>query len=307
MKRLLFVVNGRSSRIPTAEFVREAKKRLSSQDFELHFFVSQLISDYDSIVQQARNLRPDVIVVVGGDGTSQLALNSLHLAGRDCYFFPKGTANDLAQHLGHTNRWADLVRAVNQNRSRQIDLIGVNNHLLATVGGLGVGAELCNRMNQRRNASPLFSKAAKALRQHTYSLLALQVILTRQARDMRVHVQAGDKSHTFQSSALLVANQPVLAKNIFLRDSSIRNDDGLCNIFALEARSPAEMVKAFVDMRRGRLPQRTHLISAPELKIDLQDGAASFFGDGEVLQTDTQFNIRIKTNALRVLNSGVMQ
>ena len=323
MSRLLFVINPRSGVHSLAEFIDTAKAQVVGH--ELRFFVPQDADDFANVSDRARAAGVDVIVVVGGDGTTNSLLNELVKLQKPIYFFPAGTANDLAQELNHRCDFTMLCESLAVPEIKMIDILAANGKKFATVGGFGIGAVLTRKMNELRELSPAFKFLSQRIKSHSYPLLAAQVILQREYPDLHVEIaiespisegsaggfqsydpECGGISvrtqiHRLETACLLVANQSFLGGSLKVQNGS-RNDDGFFDIFALAKQSRSQLLRSLFEMRQGKVPAGTFLARARSASIrTLDKKPICFFADGEPLEENDSFQFHLFQAALPVL------
>ncbi len=105
-----------------------------------------------TLAEEAAKRGHDLIVAVGGDGTSHEVINGL-LRGRPqqppaLAVVPTGTANSLPRALGVPRDPRAAARVLLNGIRRRIDLGQVNDRYFATISGVGFDAEVASKVNQ---------------------------------------------------------------------------------------------------------------------------------------------------------------
>lgn len=110
----------------------------------------------------------DLVVVGGGDGTVNAALEGALDAGLPLGIIPLGTANDLARTLGIPSDPSAAAAVIVAGHTRRIDVGQVNDQFFANVASMGLSVELARRMtgNLKRHLGRL-----------SYPLAALKTVL----------------------------------------------------------------------------------------------------------------------------------
>lgn len=297
-RTLLFVLNPRRGEPANRRLVDQARTELG--DFELEF-----LEPWDTrqiAAARARlGTRCAAIVVAGGDGTLNRALPALLRSRVPAFVLPVGTANDVARQLQISGAWAQMRHLLDTDRVRHIDVLFVNGRPFVSVGGIGVGAALCARVQERRARSRAFRFALRSLRAATYTLFGIETILRDRACLHRVCVTGGGRRFEMRTGLLMVCNQAKLAGDLRLVPQT-RNDDGIFDLVAMPITGRRQLLGALARMKSARThPAATHW-HCQRLRIeDLDDRPMTFFGDGEILAQSSTLDIRIAREALAVL------
>jgi diacylglycerol kinase family enzyme len=298
---ILIVINpGTSAGDPGAVAIA-ARRQLVGHT--VHVFVPQSPSEYSDLGAAVAKLKSNFIVVVGGDGTTNLLLEELIKARLPVYFFAGGTANDLAKELGHVPAWSDVREAVDLCNVGELDVLKINERLFVTVGGFGIGAILTKMMNDYRSASLVFKSVTRIVSKYTYSILALQVITGLLYEPKYFEIVIDGNSELFHSACILIANQPFLGGDIQV-SAEASNCDGIGNLLVLTDTSRLGLLSALSNMLRGKVPQKSVSRSFSSLVVRVPDNSPTlFFGDGESLCSDKVFQIEVIPKVLNVLKS----
>lgn len=241
----------------------------------------------------------DGVFFAGGDGTFHQALPSLVGKGLRLGVLPGGTANDLANELGTSLNW-DHVRKLVSGNTEPMDLIGVNGSFIATVGGTGVGALLCDEINSGRMRSRRFRRTSAALGDHVYTILTAKIILSRRDYVHEVDIRSREFSGRVKTSALFVCNQGRLGKYLSVAPEA-RNNDGRFDVLVITQTRQTALLKALLDLRSGRLPEGAIRFSTGEMTVTETSGRGiPVFGDGEVIPASERLEFSILPAALSV-------
>ena len=165
LRKLAIMANPAAGRGRALALAQEARRALWGWPLEL--FVPETASELQEACRTLEPARFEAAIVIGGDGTINRALRGLTKSGVPLLPFPGGTANDLATELGIPADWEGVQRLVDARARAPMDLIEVNGVPFATVAGIGVGAELTELFNTRRDRSVLFQLMARHLRSST--------------------------------------------------------------------------------------------------------------------------------------------
>ncbi|MBM3270562.1 MAG: YegS/Rv2252/BmrU family lipid kinase [Candidatus Sericytochromatia bacterium] len=243
------------------------------------------------------------LVVVGGDGTVNVAINAI--AGSDVRLgiIPSGTANDLATYLGLPTRLRKACAVVRRAGTRRLDLVSVNGKFYATAGGLGVVSRVATDVNAFKRTSGFSRQVCRAFGSLVYVLYSFLLLLFSRRITTGVEVYAdGRQVGRFSSVALFVNNQPTIGKSV-MPCPDARSDDGELSAMLMNKRSRLGTILTVVLMSlRGRHGKRSDAIRFGGEEITVRaDQPATFIGDGEVLAHTRNLRLAVVPGALRVI------
>lgn len=247
----------------------------------------------------------DAILSVGGDGTVNTIIQ--RLAGSDIGLLvvPGGTANDFARVLGSNSNIKAITQTIRQNVKKKIDLISINGKFMATNGGLGFASEVAREINELRTTYPQFKSFMKLSGKSVYSLFLAKKLLNREIKSYKFKVQSAEYSETFLSPLILVNNQPALGGNFTVAPNT-NHQDGKVNITIFKHQNRLELIQCVLKILNNNYPLNDkNLISfeTAAIKIHLiDDEKISFFGDGEILDQSTSWDIKCHPNFLSVFS-----
>ncbi len=263
--------------------------------------------DPQPLRRELRAFDPDVIIAAGGDGTVNLALQAMREQD-SLALLPLGTANDLACFLGVQRNPAFLGSFVFSTACR-IDVLRVNGQRFCTTGGLGLPAEIADRVNRLRNDCKAAGKDKwiECLGPAIYSVIGAECCL-RSPPLYRLSISWEDladgtqRRTEVQSHGLFVTNQSTFARSLqVVRDAD--NADGVFELCILLVRGRLGLLRLL-----GKLVQQQPLATADVKIIRTRramieaDREVRFYGDGEVLVKSSSFALEIEPSALRLLS-----
>jgi diacylglycerol kinase (ATP) len=244
------------------------------------------------------------LVIAGGDGTLQCALQVLMETQHPVVVLPLGTANDFANHWGYSPDVLSLQAALTRRVLRQVDVLSCNGVNFITVGGLGVGAFLTRDFNKARKFSPLIKMAAEAAGSSIYTALAAGTILGRRAYLRHYEIESSGGSFSGLFSNVFVCNQPRLGGNLLVAPHA-STSDGCFDILFLKAKTPFDLLRSLAAMRVAKEPILSERLITEELVVRASDGQKQlFFADGEAFEMDSLMRFKIYKGALSLLTAG---
>ncbi len=141
MLRLL--VNGKSAHSPALREVVEATRAKGSR---LEVTVTWEAGDAVRLAEQAGKDGVARLIVAGGDGTVNEAVNGLMRLSREdrpaLGVLPMGTANDLATGLGIPDDLSEAMNLALNASLRAVDVLNVGDHYFLNMLSAGFGAEI---------------------------------------------------------------------------------------------------------------------------------------------------------------------
>jgi YegS/Rv2252/BmrU family lipid kinase len=284
----VLVINIRSRR--GRRFFAYARDALETGGFRL--LGTYAVSDpgsLGSVLGQALDLRPDLLVLGGGDGTMSEAVK--HLAGRDVALgvLPLGTTNNFARSLGIPLRPPGAFEILRGGKVADVDLGRVGDHTFANLASLGVSVEVATHVR------PLVKRLLGRL---AYPLTALTILPGH--RPFRAVIHLDGQRLELTTHQLNIANGRFHGGWQIARDISI--DDRRLVIYRLgtagRLRLMAAMVRQAVTGRRRDLA-RGPFLTAREFWLET-DPPLAVDVDGEV-RGMTPLPLRVSPNALRVM------
>ncbi len=295
-----------------AERCRAAHRELKRQLPDCAFVSTRSPDDARAHIHTACAARSPLIVVLGGDGAINCALEALRTApipidalSPAVAVVPMGTANDLARLMyGGVTQRPKLDASA--RRIRHIDVITVNGKAFCTTGGVGLPSAVVGTVERRRSGG-VHRHWVRRCGSWVYALIGTEHVLRGFARDDDVTLSflAGDGGATqivrARASAVFVSNQRLLAGGLEVAPAA-RNDDGVFDVTMVQAGSRARMLRVLArmvlqqpqrdgDVVRVRARQATLVYQQPQ----------QFFGDGETLARSRTFELAVEPGALRLV------
>jgi diacylglycerol kinase (ATP) len=245
------------------------------------------------------------IVVAGGDGTVNRAVNALDRWDVPLGIVPVGSGNDLARALDLPADPVDAARRIAIGHPAPMDLVEVNGQRFCTVGGAGLLADVTMGVGRLALPGRPTRPPMRALGPQAYLLVAAAHLAApwSHARTARVSGDGPDGRWTWEGEchAVLVANLPTLGAGLTLPVPA-RADDGIAEVCIVPKRSRVSLALRLASLRTGR-PQPEHVLAirrATTATIDL-DAVSPFAADGDVLCQERHFELRLLPDAVRII------
>jgi len=244
----------------------------------------------------------DVVVSVGGDGTVNTLIQ--HLGGSQTAFLivPAGTANDLAREMGVLGRLDKAVSKIRSSEPERIDLIRINDKLMATNGGLGLSSQVASRVNDLRKQIPFFKDIMHLMHDRIYTAMLGFELFGPSLQYYDFEVESEEFTGRVHTPLLMVNNQPALGGKFKIAPDTM-NNDGKFNVSIFTHKTRLEFTKALAKIRFNKGPDvdDPHFISFETSRIHVKTyQPILFYGDGETLEFSKDFEITCSPNALKV-------
>jgi len=300
-RRFRFIVNRAAKRGANSRVVDTIGRVFAAEDFDI-----QVPGSYQEAVEAARaaaGAGVTDLVVAGGDGTINLALNAGRGSNVRLGVIPCGTANDLATYLGIPRDPEAACKVILRGETRILDLVECNGKVYATAGGAGTVSRVAVAVNRFKRYSKMTRWIARRLGSlmyigHSFILLAFS---RRLYTPLEVHSD-GELVGKFPSVALFVNNQPTIGKRVTPTPDA-RPDDGELSGLILSRRSRLGTILTVSLMTlKGRHTERRDAVEFSGERVEIRsEQPILFIGDGEVLAKDTTLQLRILPGAMTVI------
>ncbi|WP_017317001.1 lipid kinase [Mastigocladopsis repens] len=274
---------------------RQGQKRLPEAIRCLKQLGLNLIEEYteqpqhlDEIIKRYEH-EVDLVIVGGGDGTLNAAVDALVETQLTLGILPLGTANDLARTLGIPNSLPEACKIIANGEVRRIDLGWVNGKHFFNVASCGLSAKITQRLTKetKRRWGIL-----------AYAITALQVIW--ESRPFSAEISMNGKSISVKTVQIAVGNGRYYGGGMaVVHDATI--DDQRLDLYSLEIKHWWQIILVLPAMRQGRHIhwRGVRALSGQEIEIFTRK-PRPINTDGEIT-TYTPAHFRVIPNALSVL------
>jgi diacylglycerol kinase (ATP) len=218
--------------------------------------------------------KADTLVVIGGDGTVNEAVNGLFDAGAAPLprlgIIPIGTSNDLSKSLGLPQDLRRACEIVVGGRVRHIDVGRVGGHCFCSASCLGYFADIA-----------AVSHEMKGLRGSARYIAAALSVVRRMRVGWQMEVTADGQTFNGEQAVLLVGNAPRFGGLTMLPGARV--DDGALDCLLIEMAGRLEALQLIPLVYRKRLERhrRVKRFRARQLSITL-DRPSRLCNDGEI-------------------------
>lgn len=248
-RRALLIVNRNSSR--AAETLQPCLDILRHEgDVETEVFFSESREHVAHIVAEHGD-GVDMIIMAGGDGTLNAAVDTLYKRDLALAVLPLGTANDLARTLGIPADPEAACHVIAYGRPHRIDLGRVNGKLFLNVASIGAAAQLSHNLDRELKARwGVLS----------YPIRVREVVDEANAFTAEIEDETG-RTITVRSIQVAVGNGRCYGGGMRVAEDSAIDDQRL-DLYSLEPQSLWRLIVSLPAIRAGRhqdLEGSTHM------------------------------------------------
>ena len=298
MHKIKVFYNKKASQESSKSWRKEIELKLFRS--EVDFITAESREEFIKKIKIVSPENTDAVICVGGDGTFNTILQELSRAKLPFLVVPTGTANDLAHDLGMDGKISKAVASVRSGQYKVIDLIKVNDKLMATNGGIGLVGEVAGMVNRYRDTIPGFKQAMGVLKSHTYSLMVASRLLG-PFKPVSMSIESDGFNGTISSGLLLVNNQPCIGGQFVIAPDTL-NNDGHFNVTIFTHSSRLSIAAAIVRVLRGLpIDHDPSIITFETAKLEVAaPSPLRFFGDGELLTEDNKIHFSLIPKAVKI-------
>jgi len=230
-------------------------------------------------------------VICGGDGTINKFINAFMKIPEgfrkriSVGIIPCGRANDLARAIKIPINVEKAFNVIEENGTKKIDLIKVNNSYFITGGGLGLPAEIVNDVDNIKLIKRIFGESIYfwiTLKKFIFGYRGIEEIKNRLL-------------------AIYVLNQSFIGKRFDIAPEA-KNNDGYLDVKIVKM--PPTFLSNFKTLSygsKGKIDELYWVIKkkTKNLIINLKE-PSYFMGDGELLEKSKQFTIEVVPEGINI-------
>ncbi len=235
--RALLLVNRHSRQ--GEKLLPEARHCLKQLGFHLIEESTEHPQQLAELIQRYRN-QVDLVIVGGGDGTLNAAVDGLVNTHLPLGILPLGTANDLAKTLGIPNSIPEACKIIALGEVRYIDLGWVNGKHFFNVASLGLSVKITQRLTK---------EAKRRWGVLAYAATAIQVIW--ESRPFSAEIRFKNQSFSVKTVQIAVGNGRYYGGGMaVVPDATI--DDQRLDLYSLEIKHWWQIIPILPAMRKGQ-------------------------------------------------------
>jgi diacylglycerol kinase (ATP) len=217
----------------------EARRCLEQLGFHLIEESTEHPQQLAELIQRYQN-QVDLVIVGGGDGTLNAAVDGLINTHLPLGILPLGTANDLARTLGIPNSIPEACKIIALGEVRRIDLGWVNGKHFFNVASLGLSVKITQRLTK---------EAKRRWGVLAYAATAIQVIW--ESQPFSAEIRFKNQSIPVKTVQIAVGNGRYYGGGMaVVQDATI--DDQRLDLYSLEIKHWWQIIPILPAMRKGR-------------------------------------------------------
>lgn len=241
------------------------------------------------IARSCVQMRREMVVVAGGDGTINQVVNGLAASKIALGIIPMGTVNLLATELGIPADIRAACQLLTEGTARLIDLGRINTHYFASLAGVGFDAFV------KKGTSPTLKHHLGGVAYIIYAVISL---IKYPFKSIRIRID--NEQHERKGYLLIIGNGKYFSANMPVAPQALMDDHKLdCIIYRKKGISG--IIQYFWKIKTGNITQSPY---TEYLKVDRVEIAAHgnhpVHGDGELFGT-TPVTIEVVPSALNVI------
>jgi YegS/Rv2252/BmrU family lipid kinase len=285
--RLLFIMNPSSGRSSNDEATETIKNTMADRGLDFTIFHTTGENDVQHINTELKELRPEVAVACGGDGTVQLVARALIGKNIHMGILPLGSANGLAKALGIPEKVEDALGLIISNVATvPLDILQVNGHVCVHLCDIGINALLV------KNYEESGDKGMIGYAKHLMPSI-------RESERLKYTIRTPEETFEEEGYMLMIANADRYGTGVKISDGSV--SDGKFEISSVKQVDFPSAVKAgltalnvFVDRNMF-----SDVISCTRAEITLNSKAHMQI-DGEYIGEVDHINVEIIPSAFSI-------
>ncbi len=278
--------------------LKRVRSHLRRRGWSVALQLTEKPGDATTLSRAAAQAGCDVVIVAGGDGTVNEAVNGLVGTQTALGVLPVGTGNMWAKQLGIptytlTNplRLREAADGLIEGPIRLVDVGQVNDHCFLCWAGIGLDAQVTTEMEPRQ-------RRTKRLGMLPYAIAA--VLVARDFYGVRTRVSLDGSVVRGRTLLILVSNiqQYIGMLNVA---SEARMDDGLLDVFVFKGLGFQYAVRHLLKIISHRYLQDPQIVYRQARHIEVwTEWAIPVQVDGDPIGT-TPVTLKVVPRALRVL------
>ena len=292
-RRSLLLVNRHSRR--GHETLSQVVTQLQGLGFELFEESTEKPQELANIIRSYRD-RVDLVIIGGGDGTLNAAIEGLVDTQLPLGILPLGTANDLARTLQIPQSIPQACQVIATGHSQRIDLGKVNHKHFFNVASLGLSVQITRQLDK---------KAKRTWGVLAYAATAIQVIW--KTRPFRAEIRIGEDSIRVKTVQIAVGNGRYYGGGMAVADDAAINDQRL-DLYSLEYQHWWQILLLVPAMWLGKHANWSGVRSLQGKEFDIYTRKPQpINADGEIVTyTPAKFSLIPKAVAVFVPNLPVL-
>lgn len=288
-RRALLLVNRHARR--GKEALSQAFSKLQELGFDLQEESTEKPKQLPDIIRRWSD-RVDLVIVGGGDGTLNAAVDGIIDTQLPLGILPLGTANDLARTLAIPQALDEACQVIANGKQQRIDLGWVNGKHFFNVASLGLSVQITKQLT-------------KEIKQRwgvlAYAVTAIRVV--GRSRPFLAEIRSNGESIKVKTVQIAVGNGRYYGGGMTIAEDAAINDQRL-DLYSLEIERAWEIIPLLPAMKQGQQADLPGVRTLQSQEIEVYTNKRRPINtDGEIT-TYTPAKFRLIPQALSIFVPG---
>jgi diacylglycerol kinase family enzyme len=283
----LFIFNPKAGVIPSSI----TSKILDFYKSDLTIIKSSRIEDTDLLIKENFN-KYDYFIAAGGDGTVHSVAKELIGSNKILGVLPIGSGNGFAKEFGFRKNINSLLADIRKAGVIEIDVIEINDHLCLNLAGIGLDSFVAHSFNKMKTRG--FWTYAGVTLKYFFRLLPFEAT---------IRLSDGEV-FTEKLFDITIANTRQFGYNAYIAPQALPHD-GIIDLVLIKPfpkyLAPVFIYRLFTKKFKDSKYIR-YIRTCKEINIKTKENRLHI--DGEPVEISGELIIRIKTKALKVLETS---
>lgn len=282
----LFVINPVAGGKQKKEHEEAIQKAFSQLPHSTEYFFSEGKNDAYRLERMIEKIKPQIVVAVGGDGTLSMVAKIIIGKNITLGILPAGSANGMAAELNIPENIQEALSILLQGKTRDIDVLSVNNLMCIHLSDLGLNARLIKYFENGNMRGKL-----------GYARVAIKVLLRMQY--MHVTIKTKDTEIQRKAFMVVIANASKYGTGAVI-NSEGDLQDGLFEVVVVKKLGLLTLFKLWLNPRAlGK--DKVEVIQANAVQVHTKK-RMPFQVDGEYVGKVYQLNAKLLPHKLRIIS-----
>lgn len=250
---LLFVINPISGGKQKKDHQAAIQDYFQKLPHKIEFFLLNSKNDEEEFDKRIKQLNPQKVVAVGGDGTVGMVAKKILGTDMQLGIIPAGSANGMARELNISQSIDEALNTVEKGIVRKADAICINNEICLHLSDIGINARLIKYFEEGDRRGIL-----------GYAKVALKALLRKQ--NIRVIIQAKEKEIKRDAFMVVLANASKYGTGAVINPQGDLYD-GLFEVVIIRQLGIATLLKAWLRPQSFD-PKKIEVIQAKAVHIE---------------------------------------
>lgn len=265
-RKVLLVVNPISGDVNKDVVFEEVIEMAAAKGYDLRIYTTTGEHDLETIREMVINIKPERVLVAGGDGTISQTAEAVQGANVVMGIIPVGSANGLAMDFGVTGTIAEAVEVAFGVKIIGIDAVCINNEISLHLSDIGLNALLVKNYESSDTRGKLgyAREMLKTLSEHENFL---------------VKITTANEVIETEALIVIIANAQKYGTGVTINPTGDMSDGFFELVIAkkLDFIETAKILAGSTDFN----PEIMRVISVEQATIECPDKEAHFQIDGE--------------------------